>query len=86
MLPRIEIEGDMHADLTHPDERQGAGLLDQLARRFSIWRSLSPRATNSRKRRMIWPARRACSAARSSASLTLGTASLWPESSRRRRP
>ena len=40
--------------------------------RFSIRRSLSPRDTNSRKRRMIWPARSAWSAALPSASRSSG--------------
>ena len=44
--------------------------------RFSTCRSLSPRATNWRSRRMIWPARSACSAARSIASRSIRLCTL----------
>ena len=57
------------------DQCQGARLLDQPADRLSMRRSVSPRVTNSRRRRMIWPARRACSAVLSRTSIVSAMAS-----------
>jgi hypothetical protein len=54
--------------------------------RFSTCRSVSPRATKSRSRRMICPARKACSAARSIASRTGGIGRFWSASSSRMQP
>ena len=65
-------------------QTERAGFLDQLATGFRRASRISPRETKSRSRRMIWPARSACSAARSSAALDFGVlGSALPASSRR---
>src|SRR6266516_4465268 len=64
--PRVEPKCDPHSLLLGADERQRARLLDEFGDAFYPPLSF-PRETKSRSRRMIWPARSACSAALSSA-------------------
>jgi len=82
---RIEIEAKLDVLFAGARQTERAGLFDQF-REASTRFSDSPRETKSRRRRMIWPARSACSAARSMAFSIFGALGSLLSASSRREP